>query len=95
LTQGVLEGLGDEAVGDVAEVELGLSERGAVGRRDEGACDLEEFRLGQGLEVGQELLGLGFLFGGEGVGHESIPDRGSGFLVPATFPPLVYKLSTN
>ena len=62
MSEVVLEGLGDEALGGAAEVELGLAEGGVVG--DEGACEIEDLRAEEVVEISSALPGLGFLVRG-------------------------------
>jgi hypothetical protein len=65
-------GVGDDAPGLVAQRELGVAEEGLVGGRDELACHREDGVGGSSLDPGGQLLGLGFEFGTERLGHDDL-----------------------
>jgi hypothetical protein len=70
LAQVQLVGAGGDEVGDVAQLQLGVTEEGGVGGGGEGACDLGDEVVGALADGIGEFLGEGFLLGGEwGRGH--------------------------
>jgi hypothetical protein len=62
-------GIGDDALRRIAEGELGVAEEGVVGSGDEPAGHLQDGVGGPGRDPGGQLLGLGFEFGAERLGH--------------------------
>jgi hypothetical protein len=62
-------GIGDDAQGVVAECELGVAEEGVVGGGDQPPGHVEDGVAGPGGDACRELLGLGFQFGAERLGH--------------------------
>jgi hypothetical protein len=95
LSEALLVGLGGDAQDGVADAELGLAEQGGVVGRDEVAGDAQQVLVGGLGDGGGQLLGLGFLRGGEGLLHGGLTDKGGGFFVETPFSSLVYKDSTN
>jgi hypothetical protein len=65
-------GIGDDALGLVAECELGVAEEGVVGRGNEPACHLQDGVGGSGLDASGQFLGFRFLFGGQWLGHDDL-----------------------
>jgi hypothetical protein len=69
LSERNLQGLGTEVEDEVAEIELGLAESvGFVGGSEQ-TGDVKQVFFGDLAEQGEELLGLSFLFGGQGTRH--------------------------
>ena len=65
-------GAGDDEVGDVAELELGVTEKRGVGGGGEGTCDLREEVVGALPQRAEEFLGEGFLLRRKlGLRHEA------------------------
>jgi hypothetical protein len=60
-----LVGAGGDAVGEVAELQLGVAEEGSIGGGGEGACDLGDEVVGALADGIGEFPGEGFLLGGE------------------------------
>jgi hypothetical protein len=92
-----LVGAGGDEVGEVAELQLGVAEEGGVGGGGEGAGDGGDEVIGALADGVGQLLGEGFLLGGElGLGHGGLlGDARGGFLAARASCPFVYKDSTN
>jgi hypothetical protein len=65
-------GISDDALGLVAQGELGVAEEGLVGGGDEATGHLQDGVRGSGLDPGREFLGLGFEFGTEWFRHRDL-----------------------
>ena len=64
--------IGDDAVGLIAEGELGVAKECVVGGGDEAAGHLQDGVGGSGLDPGGQFLGFGFQFGGQRLGHRNL-----------------------
>jgi hypothetical protein len=70
-----LEGLGGEAMGDVAGLELGGTEDFAFAFANEQAGQGQNVGAGLVLNALGQALGFGFLFDGQGGGNHGWPRR--------------------
>src|SRR5262249_2522812 len=93
--QVLLVGLGGQGQTEFAHAELGLAEEVGGGAAGQGAGPLQEGGGGGPGECGGELLGLGFLFGAEGVLHDDIPELQGELFSETPYLGFVYKDSTN
>jgi len=95
LRQALLVGAARQAQGGVADLELGVAEQLAVALGDEGAGHVQEVLLGRLGQGAGELLGLGFLLGGQRFLHGILTEGTGGFLAETAHSSFVYKESTN
>jgi hypothetical protein len=65
-------GIGDDALGLIAECKLGVAKECVVGSGDEPPCHLQDGVGASGLDAGGQFLGLGFEFRGQWLGHRDL-----------------------
>jgi hypothetical protein len=65
--------VGDDAVGGVAEGELGVAEQGGVGGGHEASGHVQDVGGRAGGDAGGQFLGAGFQFGRQWLSHREAP----------------------